>query len=304
MKKIKTFFHIFINSLFPLDHYYKKIIKINLFFSLKYFFTLIFVSNAILISVFILKSLLIKNNVNEFKASLINSLDNYPQNLTITIKNNQLTTNFDRPYIFWVTYKNIPHPLVVIDERAPEEKVYQFDSTTILINSNGFIKRTENGLRFYPFKINHDLIVDKQRVENLKNLVSRLSEIFLFFVFIILVLFFSFANIFYLAVISFFGFWVIKILKIKIGYKKVFQISLHSNTLPLICEFAILILGWRVRFPFWYLFLTLVFFSTAIYETYCYQAPEISPHKIHHKKHLHLPHPTGVGKTVKKNNTT
>jgi len=299
MKKIKTFFHVFINSLFPLDHYYKKIVKTNLFFSLKYFFTLIFVLSFILISVFVLRNFLIKNNVNEFKISLINSLNNYPQNLTIAIKNNQLTTNFNRPYIFWLTYKKIPHPLIVIDERATAEKIYQFDSTTILVNSNGLIRRAGNGLRYYPFKTANNLVINKQRVENFKNLILYFSKFALFLIPVILILtlvalviFFSLIKMFYLALISFFAFWVIKIFGIKTRYKKLFQISLHSNTLPIICQFAILILGWRARSPFWYLFLTLVFFSTAIYETYCYQVPKTAPHKIHHKKHTRLSHST------------
>lgn len=293
MKKIKTFFHVFINSLFPLDYYYKKIVKTPFSFSLKYFFALIFALNFILISVFILRNWFIKNNVNEFKINLINSLNNYPENLIITIKNNQLTTNFDRPYIFWLNYKKIPHPLIVIDERATEDKIYNFDSTSLLVNSNGFIIKTAKGQRYYPFKFfKEDLTINKQSVDYLKNLIFRFSEFSLLLIPIILVLlpiiltlYFFLVKMFYLALISLIAFWAIKILKIKTKYKKVFQISLHSATFPLVCEFAILTLTWRLKFPFWYLFLTLVFFSTAIYETYCYQTPaKISP-KIHHKKH-------------------
>lgn len=300
MKKIKAFLHVFINSLFPLEHYYKKIVKTRFLFSLKYFFALILVLNFILISTFVFKNLLLNNNLSEFKASLIESLNNYPSDLTITIKNNHLTTDFDRPYIFWLNYKKIPHPLIVIDERATEDKIYHFDSTTILVNSNGLIRRTGNGLRYYPFKINKDLTINKQLVENLKNLILRffvsfqlLIPFILVLLFIVLVIFFSFTKMFYLAIISFVGFWVTKVFHIKTGYKKVFQISLHSNTIPIICEFAILILAWRTRFFLWYLFLTLVFFAAAIYETYFYQTTLKTSHKTHHKKHLHPSRSTG-----------
>lgn len=292
MKKIKAFFHVLINSLFPLEHYYKKIVKTRFLFSLKYFFALILVLNFILISTFIFRNLLLNNNLVEFKTNLIKSLNNYPSDLIITIKNNRLTTNFDRPYIFWLNYKKIPHPLIVIDERATEEKIYHFDSTTILVNSNGLIRRTGNGLRYYPFKLKNDLTIDKQRIENLKNLILRFFVFFqllipfiLVLLFIVLVVFFSLTKMFYLTIISFVGFWVTKVFHIKTGYKKVFQISLHSNTIPIICEFTILILAWRARFFLWYLLLTLVFFAAAFYETYCYQAPLKISHKVHHKKH-------------------
>ncbi len=299
MKKIKTFLHVVINSLFPSEHYYKKIAKTRFLFSLKYFFALIFVLNFILISTFVFRNLFLNNNLTEFKASLVKGLDNYPSNLIITIKNNRLTTNSDRPYIFWLNYQNVPHPLVAIDERATEEKIYQFDSTTILINSDGIIRRMGNGLRYYPFKIKGEFTINKQRVENLKNLILRFFELAPFLIliifiilFIVLFLFFLFTKIFYLAIISLIGFWAIKVFHVKTKYKKIFQISLHSNTIPVICEFAILILAWRVRFFHWYLFLTLVFFAAAIYETYFYQATlKISP-KTHHKKLPHRSHST------------
>jgi len=297
MKKIKTFFHVLVNSLFPLDHYYRKILKSRLLFSLKYFLALVFSLTFVFILVFLFKNLLINNSLTQLRASLIKSLDNYPPDLVITIKNNRLFTNFDRPYIFWVEYRNVPHPVLVVDERATVEKIYQFDSTAILVNANGVIKRTVGGkLRFYPFKFKNDVIVNKQVINNWKNLVSRFFvffqislPFFLILAFLGLGLLIFFSQIIFLALISLIGFWLSKIFKLKTNYKKLFQLSLHSNTLPLISEFVILFLFWRLKFFPYYLLLTLIFFATAIYEAYHNHLPvKVShPHPSHTHRHHH-----------------
>lgn len=291
-KKIKTFFHILINSFFPLEDYYKKILKTRLLFSLKYFFTLIFLFNFALWLSFIFKNLIFYNALGEFQTSLIKAFDNYPQNLIIKIRNNRLTSNFDRPYIFWLNYKNVPHPVFVIDERATKEKVYQYDSTAILINSDGVIKRTNFGLRFYPFRMKNDFIITKERVNQLKKIILRFFKLFqvlipllLGLLFIILFIFFSLVKIFSLAIISLLGFLVTKLFGIRTHFKKVFQISLHSVTLPLVYELSIFLWVFRKEVFFWYLLLALVFFAIAVYEVYFHPAPTVISHKTHHFHH-------------------
>lgn len=295
-KKIKAFFHVFLNSFFPSDNYYKKIIKTRFLFSFKYFAVLIFILSGLFFSIFLVKNFIIKNSVLELKKNLIKSLDSYPEELVISIKNNRLTTNLDRPYIFWLKYNNIPHPLLAIDERAPKDKVYQYDSTTILINATGIVKRSNNQVHYYPFNIKNDLVISKQYVNNLKKLILNFFKFYqvffpliLFLLFVFIFLFFFFKKIIYLLIISFFGFLLIKLFHIKTSYKKIFQISLHSNTLPLVCEFFILSLNWLAKSSFCYLFLTLVFFGAAIYEIYFHlnSLKTCSPHR-NHKKHSQI----------------
>lgn len=289
--------YILINSFFPLRNYYRKVLKTRFSFSVKYFFSLILFLSFILISTFILKNFIVNNNLSALETGLIKSLNHYPKNLIITIKNNQLRTNFNRPYIFWLNFNKIPHPILVIDERASKEKVYQFDSTTILVNSDGIIRRVDKKLRFYPFKFKKEIVINKQLVERLKISIQRFFKLFHLFLplifillFIALVLFFSVTKIFYLTVFSFLGFLIVKILNVKVSYKKVFQISLHSNTAPLIFEFSILTLFPQAKFFYYYLLLSLVFFTTAIFETFTYQATSKSSHKPHRKKHPRSSH--------------
>ena len=293
-KKIKAFFHVFLNSFFPSNNYYKKIIKDRFLFSFKYFSSLIFIFTGLLFSIFLIKNFILKNSVLELKKNLIISLDNYPQDLVITIKNNRLTTNFDRPYIFWVKYNNIPHPLLAIDERAPKGKVYHYDSTTVLINASGIAKRINGRISYYPFNIKNNLVINKEYVNNLKKLILNFFKFYqvffpliLFLLFTFIFFFFFFKNIIYLFIISFFGFLLIKLFHINTTYKKIFQISLHSNTVPLVCEFVVLALSWSIKSSFCYLFLALIFFSVAIYEVYFYQnsLKFTFQHKIHKKTH-------------------
>ena len=121
MKKVKSFLNIFGRSLFPTDQYYKKILKTRLNISIKYFFFLLIFFNFIfslsLLVRFSPKKIL--NTLNLFTLTL----QKYPDDLIISIKDGSTFTNYNHPYFLWMDYQDKKKLLFVVDETASTEKI-------------------------------------------------------------------------------------------------------------------------------------------------------------------------------------
>jgi hypothetical protein len=205
----------------------------------------------------------------------------------------------------WFKYKNIPYPILAIDERANFENINQYDSI-ILLAEKGIVFKKDNTLKINQFKLTERIIINKQIVEGFKNVVLLIFKLFpvlaLFFTILIisvLQIYFSLTKILYLGLISLIIFIMLKISIKKSSYKKVLQISFHSSTIPIVLEFLTLGLGLRIKFPFWYPFLILIFLSSAVYEVFIYNhkphlslIPKQLQHKSRVKKHTHKHKPT------------
>lgn len=274
MRKVKTFFHIFKNSLIPTSAYYKKLLKTNFGFSFKYFISLVSLLVIISLLAFAFKSSMYKKNYSKLRASVISALDNYPADLLITVENGRLSTTYERPYILFLNYNSVPHPLLVVDERAEFEKIDQY-KTTVLVTSKGVVVRDNQQLKIYRFRQDDNFTINKTRVDSFKKATLGFFRLAPFFFLILLLLamvagsvLLSFFKLVYFLIPSLLVFIVVKFFVKKVKYGKVFQISLHSTTLPILFEFLLPLFGFRFRFPFWFFILTVVFLATAVYEAY------------------------------------
>lgn len=259
MKKVKTFLHIFINSLFPYKAYYHKLLLTRLSFTIKYFFTLVIVVHIFFAVIFFAKNVIFNPDIAIIKNNIMKMMNQYPKDLIITIKNNIITTNYDRPYLAWFDYKNIPYLLAAVDPYAEPDKIYQYDAF-ILLGMNGFTIRNPktNMITTYPFLATTEYIVNKQKVnqwqETFIDHVAFRFPLIIFIGYLIVNLFFVISFIIgkfiYLAVFSLLIFGIIFyfIKHKKISYAKILQISLHASTLPLIFEYIVIVT--RLRFSF------------------------------------------------------
>lgn len=274
MKKIKTFFHVFVKSIIPNDKYYHKILRVKFSFSLKYLISLVIILNILFISFYSIKLnpifiTSVLNNLNK-------SLDKYPKELVITVNEKGLNTTYNRPYLLWLDVNDKKNLLIVIDEKATPEKINEYNSSLLItskeiVMKNKFTRKISKYslIKVQDQKISKPTIVGIQKIVNtviaylplLFVLVVALALIITTFTSIIIFLIYSLVS----TAILFFLFKYL--FKKRPHYKKVLQISFHAITLPIIIDYLLIMLNVGSRIlPYSFFFLVLVFVGVGIYE--------------------------------------
>ena len=245
MKKVKAFLYIFIKSLLPQKKYYSQLVKTPFKFSLKYFSILIILLNLIfLIYLFNFYSY---QKIYNFVNNLKKSLETYPSNLAIFIQKNNLFTNNNRPYFLWLKENEKKRLFLAIIETNDKQIIDNLHANIILSKEQITIKNPNNYQTISTININEvpELIIDKKFVGQINNflqsLLVNLHWYYLFFALVVVLLspLISFIVLnFYLLIASFFVYAYFKFFKKRhFHFKKVFQISLHAITLPLVLEY-------------------------------------------------------------------
>lgn len=272
-KKITTFVHVFVNSLLPLDSYYRKLKNVRFTFSLKYFLTIMLIISFLsVLSPAV--SFIFRNPPWHLAGAISNSLKDFPSDLVITIRQGNLITNYDRPYILWLQNGEVPTPLLVIDEFSTASKQEQY-SSPILLTGSSIALNFQNTTQVIPIDKTLNLSFSKKNAQELDRAFSRLKIIIIFTIpFLLLaigVLYFFLTATIALVLLSILSAVVFVIARLKIvdlKYSKVYQISLHSATLPLILGSAISILGLTMPIKLWIPGVYILFLGAAIFEVY------------------------------------
>jgi len=305
MKKVKAFLHIFSNSLIPKASYYRKILNTRFIFSFKYFVFLIFALSSIIIFNLINKYSPLK--INHWLNEINKSIEQFPPDLNIFINNGLLTTTYNRPYFIWTKNdKNKLKLLLVVDETGSFEKFKQYPSIILLTKTDIFIKQNGQIKKIPLSSINKTQIINKESLIPLKEKISWIKKFFypLYFSIVvfalILVPFFSFiVNTIYILLASLITFLFLKFkTEKKYHLKKIFQISLHACTLPLLIDYLFFNLplpkliktSFNIKllpFPFVFIFLLAVFIFIGAYEAYYNHNQNQAPPNHHHKKTHH-----------------
>src|SRR3989338_711902 len=284
MQKVKTFFHIFINSLLPQAPYYHKLIKTSISFSIKYFTALIYIVNFIFSLLLIFR--LNASGILPMKDAFLKTLDQYPKELSITVQNGTLQSNYGRPYFIWLDLNKKKRLLGVVDESASSSKIHQYDSS-VLFTAKHIVFKTDNGLKEIPYGDNK-VSIDKADATQLRVRAAGLfsSGLIILLLFFILVapLIFTLMYLLYFFVLSLLAYFFFKIFSRKIKLSKAFQISLHAVTIPILVDYGLCLFRPEIaRLPLIYLvffILSFVFVASGIFEAYLDPVT-----RTHHKPH-------------------
>jgi len=303
MKKVKAFLHIFLNSLIPNASYYRKILNTRFFFSFKYFLSLI-----ILLSLVLIFNLLNKYSppkIIHWLTQINKTIDQFPSDLNLFINNGSLITSYNRPYFIWVKdEKSKLRLLLVVDESASLEKINQYQSMALLTKTDLFIKQN-NQLKKIPLTAFEKITVNKEKLKLLKEKISFINKLLypLYFgVFILAVLLIPFFSLMINIAYAFFASVIVFVLlklkpEKKYHLKKIFQISLHASTLPLLIDYLafnfppllkLIKTGFYIKappFPLVFIFLLAIFIFTGAYEAYYYNHHQ--DHSTDHHKKTH-----------------
>lgn len=272
MRKLNTFVHVFANSLLPLDTYYKKLKKVSFGFSLKYFTALVLFVTFFAVSITLVKTLFVENNIYTLTSEVVQTAHDYPQELVIRIRDGKLMTTVDHPYIVWYEYQGVPHPIIVIDPQATPAKIDQYKSI-ILLTSDKIVVRADSTYRVTPISPDLNLTVTKDKVNELTTAIQQINRslplmliIVLFAVTIISFFIVFLSKIIYLIPITILVYLVARAYHKDIAYSKVYQIAFHAITTPFLLETFISINGIVLAVPFWNFVTHAIFVLGGVYE--------------------------------------
>jgi len=268
-KQFKTFLRVIRHSIVPYDNFYGKILhKTKLAFSIKYFFAL-----SILLVVLELASTftgLTKTypfvHVETGARAIIEQI---PEDLVVHFEKGVLSTNYDRPIILFNPDITTPGTLLVIDQYAEDKKIYEYE-TRFLLTGKKFITRSEGRLMSFEYSGNN--LASQSLSLNIGTL-ARSAANSIFGLYLLMILLCPIA----LTLLGLISLYITSIITFILCYRiipgirlsKVFQISLHAATAPLILKALLTLVGLSLPMSFWWFnAMIIVFLLAALYEAY------------------------------------
>lgn len=263
LKKLSTYNYVFWKSISSFK-YYQDVVKTKFSFSFKYFWTFsLFLGLIISIPL----NFTVIPAVNQFVNRAQTRLPNlYPQDLVITIKDGQVSTNVAEPLRFPIPYELFTDTppaisdqkqqyLITIDTNAQVENYKSSQSLIFITRDNLVITEDLDGsYRLFPISDIDDITIDKPQIDSLVNLLLPwfkylpwLLGIIIFLVFIIFLPLLRLISLVFLSLILLVG---ANLLKLNLNYKKIYQIGLHSLTLPTLIQVGIAAFGLVIPIPF------------------------------------------------------
>lgn len=286
---VKSFLHVFLNSLIPNAPYYSKILKTKFSFSLKYIVSLILILNLVFIAVFSLR--FNPGKIGSIFDRLVLTLDKFPSDLTISLRKGTLKTNYNRPYFLWLDYQNKKKLILVIDESASPQKIDIYTSILLLTTRELVInnKKYNQTSTIIPLAYFGNQTINKQNIALIaERLVTlrKLLPIILIAILALLIIIIPISSVlitgFYLLLINIVVYGLTKLFIIKKAhFKKTLQISFHAATFPLVLDYFLIAfqpalkLGrnppnvlQQIPFPLLFLILLTVFAFAGVYEAH------------------------------------
>ncbi|MEK7470782.1 MAG: DUF1189 family protein [Patescibacteria group bacterium] len=285
MAKLKTFYRTFVKSLTK-PAYYKDILSAKFSFSLKYLALLLF-----LISIF--GAFRIALGMQDLKPNLPGFIEKekkvvvnvYPDKLVITLKSGKIFTNVREPYFIEMPEDGrdlglTASHLVAIDTKGKAEDFQKYNSLVLLTSESAVVSDGQSGFKVYPLR---DILKDVPDgaelnktiytaltsqllpyLDKLPGYLTILAMVAVIFWPFLATLFSLSGHMFYLVFAAFILLLITKVMKKNLTYRKVYQLSLHALTLPILISFALSLYGKFV--PFLFTAILIVFMIVVIKE--------------------------------------
>lgn len=274
---MKQFFITIRDSIYN-PKFYHELLKRPMGFSLKYFFLFILIV-AILTTAVVSSQIipLINRGVGTAAEQV---LAQYPDELVITIKNGQASTNVAEPYAIKMPQEWLkaytsqsspeaswePENLVVIDTSAVASS-FSLDAlkarktATLLTKDALVVAKNPNELSVLPLKAIPDASVSKPMLTDLREKIRPWLKFLgpvVAFVLLVVIFIGGMSQLAYLLIAALLIWALTAIMKIKTGYTKAYQIGLHAITLPMIAGLLFDAIAHRPRAPFLFTILMLI----------------------------------------------
>ena len=258
MKKLKTFWYSFQNSLLSF-HYYKDIAKASYWFSFKYLFFLLiclsFVRSVQLGNIYSTERKNIPSSIAIGKKELMNL---YPKELELRISNGNLYTNVKEPYTVEIpkVFGNTEGKhLIVIDTKGSADNYRKYNTIVLATRQALVFPDQQQGekttTQLYLFSdLKRSVYMDysgyTKIIQSFNPFFAKLPEYINIGVIIGLVLlpfvggFFWLSSILFgLYILTFFVWIIEKIMKTTYGYKTLYRLGMHGVTWALLFTFLL-----------------------------------------------------------------
>ena len=245
------------NSIYG-PEFYKKLHSKPLSFSFKYFYALASVLAVIVTAQF---SFQVIPNLTAFLASLGPEIVNsYPNELILTIKNGQASSNVAEPYFIKTpesmrneNYRNVPvtDNFIVIDTKNQftEENFTKYNTLAVVTKTSLAFRKDNGGIEIKPLSEIPDWTIDRASVASfvgkIQPFIKFAGPFFVLISFIGFMLSFS-AELIYLLFAALLIWVIAKVKKFPLGYKQSYQAGLHIITLPLLLWAVSTILNFHI----------------------------------------------------------
>lgn len=232
------------NSIYS-PEFYKSIPAKFLGSAFKYFFLL-----GLLVTLITTASLikpLIIDLSGQIESISKETINGYPQNLEVYIKDGQASINQQEPYFIALPEKDSStdfHNLIVIDTETPFSitQFNEYKTATWLTKDSLFYRSEQNQVRGFELKNMDDLTVNKELLNSLYNQFSPyikfIGPIILFLAFLGIYIVFSFRLI-QLLFIALIVFLISKLIKKNLTYGISYKMSMFAITLGVLVELLI-----------------------------------------------------------------
>jgi len=278
MNKFKTFAHAFSKSLTHLN-YYRELLNTRFSFSLKYFWVF---SLCIGLVTTISTSIVLLPGLNKIIARVDKRLVAlYPQDLVIKIENGRLTTNAPEPLSIPIPYELFTDTppaisdqkqtfLLTIDTDAPIDDFNKYNSLIFANSRNLALVDRDGTYRIYDLKEAPDMTVDRPLVEKyydqFRPLLNYIPALLVLVLTLVFILFLPLTRLVSLLFLSLFLLLAAKVMNLTLSFSKIYQIGLHSLTLPVLIQIALSSFQLNIPVPFFFsimfILYNLVIFAT------------------------------------------
>jgi hypothetical protein len=264
MNKIRAFFYTFFKSLTSLK-YYKDVIKANVYFSIKYFFSLAAIAGTISV-------LLALSQIGEIKQGYNNALEQirnlYPSDLVISYREGDISVNREEPFIIPLPQAvreqdgQLPTNLIVFSSEGTLDDVNNLD-TLILVNDSNILVKGNNKIDVYPLENIEEGRITRAEVDRVINQLQSLSRFLPLIVALTslvgAIFYYSIYRLLYLLFIGLLLMLLGKTKNLNLPFRNYFQIAVHTFTLPLTIGVLLDLARINLYFPLWIFLLNLAF---------------------------------------------
>jgi maltodextrin utilization protein YvdJ len=213
---------------------------------------------AISISAFVLPKAPEISNYVSSKAK-----DLYPKGLVVNIKDGIVTTNEEEPFfVDTLTQFNLAkgyEHVLTIDTSASPSDIKKYKTFALITKDSVVTIQNNDSYQVRPIDKETNLTIDEKTYDNLISQITpylKYLQPALIAVIVLSILIWPFISAFfsmglqtlYLIIFSIIFFLLVKIMKKEISFKKLFQLTIHASTLPIILGVIISTLG--IHMPF------------------------------------------------------
>lgn len=237
--------------------FYAGIVRSGLGSALSYFFLLTL--SIELVSVAKLAPQLLISSTNQIKAVISSVVDQYPQELVVTLKSGEITTNVKEPYYF---VDKAGKRFAVLDTKTPYSaaKFADFGVYAWVTKDTVFYKGDSEGqIKSQNLTQLPDIVINKDFVAALATKVAPwipfFGPVLLIFMFLVLYIgtMFRLVYLFFLALLI----WLLtKIMNRGISYGTAYKVGIYAMTLALMVDLVKTYIGWN-GFIFMFTLITL-----------------------------------------------